>query len=140
MGPNALDFWLGRWSLSWSGGGTGTNLIRRVLDERAIEETFEGRDSSGVLLGRSLSVLDSADGLWRQTWVDSSGAYLDFVGVELDGALAFQRTATEGRLQRMRWLDRSPDAFTWSWERSADDGVSWEVVWAIAYRRITEAG
>jgi len=73
LGPHALDFWLGTWSLSWADGGEGTNTIRRILDDRVIEESFEGRDGSGPLLGRSLSVVDSSDGRWRQTWVDSTG-------------------------------------------------------------------
>src|SRR5687767_163727 len=40
LGPDALDFWLGTWRLSWAGGGLGTNTIRRILDDRVIEETF----------------------------------------------------------------------------------------------------
>ena len=136
LGPHALDFWLGRWRLSWADGGEGTNTIRRILDGRVIEESFEGRDGSGTLLGRSLSVVDGGDGAWRQTWVDSSGAYLDFVGVEVDGAIAFQRTTAEGRIQRMRWVDRTADGFDWHWERSSDGGAIWEPLWAIRYRRL----
>src|SRR5689334_17544269 len=96
LGPHALDFWIGRWAVSWAGGGNGTNTIRRILDDRVIEESFEGRDDSETLLGRGLSVVDTSDGRWRQTWVDSNGAYLDFVGVEVDGAMAFQRTIADG--------------------------------------------
>ncbi len=138
LGPDALDFWLGRWVVSWSGGGQGTNSIRRILDDRVIEESFEGRDSESVLLGRSLSVRDEADGRWRQTWVDSNGAYLDFVGIDVDGRIAFQRETTVGServLQRMVWLDVTGDALRWQWQRSKDDGATWEVVWAIDYRR-----
>jgi hypothetical protein len=136
LGPDALDFWLGEWSLTWSGGGTGTNSIRRILGDRVIEESFEGHDHSGPLFGRSLSVLDAHDGRWRQAWVDSSGAYLDFEGIDLDGGIAFQRAGPEGSLQRMRWVDRRTDELTWHWERSRDDGVSWELLWAISYRRV----
>ena len=140
LGPHALDFWLGRWSVSWADGGEGTNTIRPILDGRVIEESFEGRDGSGTLLGRSLSVRDSGDGRWRQTWVDSNGSYLDFVGIDVDGGIAFQRAAGDARLQRMRWLNRADDTFDWHWERSSDGGGTWELVWAIAYRRIEEAG
>jgi hypothetical protein len=138
LGPEALDFWLGRWLVSWSGGGHGTNTIRRVLDERVIEETFEGRDGESVLMGRSLSVRDAVDGRWRQTWVDSTGAYLDLVGVDVDGRIAFQReTAVAGvpMLQRMVWLDVTGDALRWQWQRSKDAGATWEVAWEIDYRR-----
>lgn len=138
LGPHALDFWLGTWSLSWADGGEGTNTIRRILDDRVIEESFEGRDGSGPLLGRSLSVVDSSDGRWRQTWVDSTGGYLAFVGVDVDGGIAFQRTTAEDRVQRMRWLDRTADGFEWQWERSTDGGATWELLWAIRYRRLDE--
>ena len=137
-GADALDFWVGSWVVSWVGGGHGTNTIRRILDDRAIEESFEGSDAESSLKGRSLSVRDAADGCWRQTWVDSTGAYLEFVGVEVDGRIAFQReTTVDGVavLQRMVWLDVTTDALRWQWQRSRDGGASWDVVWEIDYRR-----
>jgi hypothetical protein len=138
LGPDALDFWLGRWIVSWAGGGHGTNAIRRILDDRVIEESFDGSDSDGSLKGRSLSVRDAANGGWRQTWVDSTGAYLDFVGVEVDGRIGFERHAIVGGaavVQRMVWLDVTAEAFRWQWLRSVDGGASWDVVWEIDYRR-----
>ena len=138
LGPHALDFWLGSWVVSWAGGGHGTNTIRRILDDRVIEESFEGSDPEGSLQGRSLSVRDAVDGRWRQTWVDSNGSYLDFVGVEVDGRIAFQREMVIGgvpTVQRMVWLDVTPDTFRWQWQRSADGGRSSEVAWEIDYRR-----
>lgn len=138
LGPEALDFWIGEWTVSWAGGGHGTNTIRRILDARVIEETFDGADADSTLLGRSLSVKDAADDRWRQTWVDSSGSYLDLVGVEVDGRIAFQREAVVGGVavvQRMVWLDVTPDAFRWQWQRSSDGGAVWDVAWEIDYRR-----
>lgn len=44
LGPNALDFWVGRWMVSWAGGGHGTNTVRRILDDRVIEESFDGHE------------------------------------------------------------------------------------------------
>ena len=138
LGPDALDFWIGTWEVSWDGGGHGTNSIRRILDDRVIEESFDGRDAESALLGRSLSVLEARDGRWRQTWVDSTGAYIDLVGVEVDGRIAFQREAVVDGVpitQRMVWLDVSRDAMRWQWQRSADGGSTWQVAWEIAYRR-----
>lgn len=138
LGPDALDFWIGSWDVSWDGGGHGTNTIRRILGDRVIEETFHGTDTDGSLDGRSLSGRDAADGRWRQTWVDSNGAYLDFVGVEVDGRIAFQRDAiVDGAagLQRMIWLDVTTASLRWQWQRSRDGGESWELVWEIHYRR-----
>lgn len=138
LGADALDFWLGSWTVSWAGGGHGTNTIRRILDDRVIEESFDGTDAESSLKGRSLSVRDAADGRWRQTWVDSTGAHLDFVGVDVDGRIGFQRQSILGGvavLQRMVWLDVTTDAVRWQWQRSRDGGESWELVWEIDYRR-----
>src|SRR5690242_14254242 len=138
LGPDALDFWLGSWIVTWAGGGNGTNVIRRILDDRVIEESFDGSDTDGTLKGRSLSVMDTKDGSWRQTWVDSNGAYLDFIGVAVDGRIAFERHAVvDGAriVQRMVWIDVTSDAFRWQWQRSIDGGTSWDAVWEIDYRR-----
>jgi len=137
LGPDALDFWIGDWTVSWPD-GTGTNQIRRILDDRVVEEVFECHAEDGALYGRSLSVLDTADGLWKQTWVDSSGAYLDFVGVLVDGRISFQRSAAADNsvLQRMVWLDVRADSFRWEWQRSTDQGATWEVTWPLTYRRV----
>jgi hypothetical protein len=137
LGPDALDFWIGDWAVSWPG-GTGTNRIRRILDDKVIEEVFECRDDDSALYGRSHSVFDPADGCWKQTWVDSTGTYLDFVGVLADGRISFQRPARiDGRdaLQRMVWLDVSADGFRWEWQRSLDGGATWEVTWPLTYVR-----
>jgi hypothetical protein len=138
LGADALDFWLGSWVVSWAGGGHGTNTIRWILDDRVIEESFDGSDTEGSLKGRSLSVRDAADGRWRQTWVDSTGAYLDFVGVEVEGRIGFQRQAIVGGaavVQRMVWLDVTAEACRWQWQRSDDGGNFWDVVWEIDYMR-----
>jgi hypothetical protein len=54
--PNALDFWVGRWMVSWAEGGHGTNTVRRILDDMLIEESFDGHEGGSSLRGRSLSV------------------------------------------------------------------------------------
>lgn len=138
LGPDALDFWLGTWDVTWTGGGRGTNTIRRILDDRVIEESFDGADSDNRLIGRSLSVRDATDGRWRQTWVDSTGAYLDFVGVVADGRIAFIRDkSVDGQVvhDRMVWLDVTSESLRWQWQRSTDGGTTWDLTWEIDYRR-----
>jgi hypothetical protein len=140
FGPDALDFWIGDWTVSWPD-GAGTNSIRRILDNAVIEEVFECHSGNEALYGRSHSVLDQADGRWKQTWVDSSGAYLDFVAVAVDAGISFQRSAVvDGRdvLQRMVWLDVRADGFRWEWQRSADDGATWTVSWGLDYQRVAQ--
>lgn len=138
LGPDALDFWIGDWDLSWGDDGGGTNRIDRAAGGRVILESFEGHGPNGTLHGISVSVREGDAGPWRQTWVDSSGSYLDLVGVDVDGRIAFQRSAMlDGReiLQRMVWLDVEADGFRWEWQRSEDAGASWTPAWVIRYRR-----
>jgi hypothetical protein len=86
----------------------------------------------------SISVREGDAGPWRQTWVDSTGNYLDLLGVEVDGRVAFERSVVEagvGVVQRMVWLDVERDRFRWEWQRSTDGRATWATAWAIEYRR-----
>jgi hypothetical protein len=134
-----LDLWLGSWEVRWDG-GAGTNRIQRILGGRVIHETFEGRDAdgSGTLRGESWSVFEPRRRLWRQTWVDDQGGYLDLIGTRVEGWFAFVREAPERgnrARQRMVFRDVTPDEFRWTWELSLDGGSVWEMRWAIDYRR-----
>lgn len=137
-----LDFWLGEWDATWGEAGRGTNRLTRILGGKVVDEHFEGRGKVGSLEGRSWSVFDPERKLWRQTWVDDSGGYLDFTGALADSWFAFVREAPElgerGR-QRMVFRDVTPESFRWTWEASLDGGATWDVKWEIAYRRRASA-
>ena len=135
-----LDFWLGEWACTWDG-GHGTNRLSRILGDRVILEEFEAApdpDGTGALQGRSWSVFDAERRLWRQTWVDDQGSYLDLVGDTADSCFAFVRSAPErgpDARQRMVFRDVEADRFRWTWESSPDGGATWVTRWEIAYRR-----
>lgn len=131
-----LDFWVGDWDATWTG-GTGRNRVIRDLGGRVIVERFEVAGDE-PFSGMSLSVLDPTSGRWRQTWADSSGGYWAFVGgPQPDGTFVF---ATPGPVdaervhRRMVFSDIHDDSFAWRWEFSPD-GVVWEQRWAISYTR-----
>ena len=135
-----FDFWIGHWDLSWGKGetaGTGTNIITAELDDCVIEENFTSHDAQ-PFVGHSLSVYNPTDQLWRQTWVDNNGGYLDFEGGPDGDRMILSREANkDGKtfLQRMVWYNIEDDSLDWNWERSVDSGVTWEVLWKIHYRR-----
>jgi len=135
-----LDFWLGEWDVGWDG-GHGTNRLTRILGGGVILEEFEEAppaDGSAALHGRSWSVFDPDRKLWRQTWVDDQGSYLDLVGETVDGCFAFVRAAPErgpAARQRMVFRDVALDRFRWTWESSPDGGTTWVTRWEIAYAR-----
>jgi hypothetical protein len=134
-GEREFDFWLGVWDVAWREGGKGTNTITSILDGRVIQENFDG--SPGTLL-RGMSVSVHENGVWKQTWVDNNGSYLDFVGEFHDGKMDLRRRAAlDGKpiIQRMVWYNIAQDELDWNWERSDDEGKTWTVLWQIHYRR-----
>jgi len=133
-----LDFWIGAWAARWGENGRGTNRISRILNGRVVFEEFEGAGRQDRLVGRSFSVYDADRRLWRQTWVDDQGSYLDFSGERVDDWFAFHRRSPEvgpANEQRMVFRDIAADSFRWTWEASEDGGASWSVRWEIDYRR-----
>lgn len=131
-----FDFWLGTWKGSWTAEAGIRTCVNRITKEYAgkvIVERFSA-DAPEELNGLSVSVFDTADGCWKQTWVDDSGSYLDFRG-EWDGErMILGRQAAEFR-QRMVWHEIEADSFQWLWQRSPD-GEEWQTVWQIEYERI----
>lgn len=142
-----FDFWLGDWSLSWpaeqSGGqpgelGQGTNRIETMFGDCVISEQFATSD--GSFRGHSVSVYDERMGMWRQTWVDSSGAFLYFTG-GFDGETMELRTepierGDETVLNRMVFKDIGAEALRWEWQGSRDGGQTWDDLWTIDYERV----
>jgi len=137
-----LDFWIGDWQLSYTEDGkaaTSRNRVTKILDGCVVLEEFDGAPGA-PLKGRSVSMFDRASGRWKQTWVDNSGAYLDFTGGLEDGHMVFSREARRGAkrfLQRMVFDEVTRDGLRWRWQRSDDGGKAWITQWEIAYRRAT---
>jgi hypothetical protein len=129
-----FDFWLGEWECTWGEDGVGSNRVERILEGKIIQENFEGGDFHGI----SVSAWDAERRLWCQTWVDSSGSYLDFTGGFRHGQMVLSRDAIvrgEACQQRMVWYNITKDEFDWNWESSDDEGETWKVLWQIKYRR-----
>ncbi len=134
---NQFDFWLGLWNCTWGENGKGSNLVKRILDGKVIQENFDGGTSMN-LQGISHSVWDPERKLWCQTWVDNNGSYLDFTGFLYDGKMILSRDAIvrgEACKQHMVWYNITESEFDWNWERSDDGGKTWKVNWQIKYRR-----
>jgi hypothetical protein len=136
-----MDFWVGDWEAAYVQNGVAAksrNRITKILDGCAILEEFTGAPGT-PLDGRSHSVFDRTSGQWKQTWVDSSGGYLDFVGSVVDGNRVFAREfQRQGKTikQRMVFRDVKPESFKWLWQRSDDGGAAWTTGWEIDYRRV----
>ena len=132
-----FDFWVGTWDVTWGDGGRGTNVIRKILDDRAILEEFDAAPTAPCR-GMSLSSWDAAAGCWRQTWADTEGHHWNFTGGMVGDRMVLSTVDVENGVavaKRMVFSDITENELEWTWERSLDDGTTWEVLWAIHYRR-----
>jgi hypothetical protein len=131
---SAFDFWLGEWDAHWRG-GRGTNAVTAELGGMVILERFDGTPGT-KLQGISISVYDAGEGLWRQTWADSTGGHLDFTGGAVEGGMELRRAArVDAPPYRMRFVDIRADAFTWHWESWNEKQSRWDERWRIDYER-----
>lgn len=132
-----FDFWLGSWEVTWGDGQCGSNTVTRILDGRVIQENFDGAPAI-EFRGMSLSVYSPKLEQWRQTWVDNSGNYWDFLGgVEGSDMVLATDDVIEGQPVKLRMVftNIGRDALDWRWERSDDNGQTWQVQWQIHYHR-----
>lgn len=137
-----LDFWVGTWDAAWEASpgqpaGHGTNVITRTLGDCVIEENFDGGPSTGNLIGRSVSIYHAPLGRWRQTWVDNQGGHFALIGGPVGDKFVLETApATErGPYQRMVFENITPQAFTWRWQSTTDQGATWTDAWVIRYTK-----
>jgi hypothetical protein len=135
----ALDFWLGDWDAKWApsdgDSGIGSNHIALTHDGCVIEEHFDGRPGQ-TLIGHSVSMYVAPDKLWRQTWVDNQGSYIELSGGPQANGDFVLSTAPRpsGNVNRMVFTEITPESFTWRWQ-SSRDGKAWSDAWVIHYTR-----
>lgn len=136
-----FDFWAGEWNLEWvdqkGNIQSGSNSIKKILGGCVIEENFTG-SGEPPFLGKSVSVYSTYTKKWHQTWVDNTGGYLDLIGDYKDGKMILgMEFMLNGKktMQRMIFYDIQKDNFKWNWERSDDEGKTWNPLWKINYKR-----
>ncbi len=141
---NLFDFWVGHWNLTWQNkdGSTshGTNDIEKIMDGHVIQEHFKADDGPlAGFKGMSVTVYNPNFNLWRQTWVDNEGAYLDFTGKFEGEKRIFERSFTNkaGKkiYQRMVFYNIRNNSFDWDWENTTDTTQNWNLRWKIHYER-----
>jgi hypothetical protein len=136
-----FDFWLGEWDLEWTDKDgnvqTASNKVEKILGSCVVKENFDASQSIGFI-GKSYSVYVPWEKIWKQTWVDNSGGYLDFTGGFENDQMILSRTAKVGDkvfMQRMIFYDITSDSFMWNWEGSKDEGETWQLQWQLHYKR-----
>lgn len=131
-----FTFWLGSWRVRQLAGSEvdGSNEVAWVLDGSVLWEQFSA--GSDPFTGWSFSVPVPGRG-WVQTWVDNTGAYLDFVGGWCGDRMVLEREtgpAGPGQ-QRMTWHDITDRGFVWDWLARSGPDADWDLVWRLRYDR-----
>jgi len=142
----SFDFWVGDWELTWPaeqfGGkkgtlGRGSNAIKKTLGGCVVEENF--RFPAGSFNGHSVSVFNAKKNIWQQTWVDNQGGYLLFEGNFKNDKMELRtnpRQTPQGTvISRMVFKNISTDSLDWDWQKSTDNGKTWQDQWNIHYKR-----
>lgn len=133
-----FDFWIGAWDVYPTGT---TELIAHSLIERrynacAIRENWMPLRGQG---GGSFSAWRPGTNNWRQTWVDSSGAWVEFTGGMEGAAMVLTgpwADPTNGRtgIVRMRYTREAEGAVRQFGQVSTDNGATWTTSFDFTYR------
>ena len=134
-----FDFWIGYWDVYQTGTErlVAHSLIERRYAGCAIRENWmplQGQD------GGSFSAWRPDAGQWRQTWVDSSGGWVEFTGgmagdaMELTGNWRGVVTPGQDGLVRMRYTREANGAIRQLGQVSTDGGATWAPNFDFTYR------
>ncbi|MFL5298192.1 MAG: hypothetical protein ACJ798_17580 [Phenylobacterium sp.] len=133
-----FDFWVGRWSVSPTGKDevvVAQSLIEKVYG-CGVRENWMPKGSPG---GGSLSIYVPAQKAWRQTWIDSSGAYVDFKGGWNGQAMVltgdWPTPAGAWQLTRMTYTRASDGSVRQAGAVSKDGGKTWAPSFDFTYRK-----
>ncbi len=127
-----LDFWIGRWDVypaKQPDKLVAHSLIESVYAGCAIRENWMPLANPG---GGSLSAWVPGQKGWRQTWVDSSGAWVEFQGGMQGNALVLE--GEWGKRTRMRYEPLPDGSIRQSGEALGADG-KWSPSFDLIYRR-----
>lgn len=135
--PHAFDFWIGIWEVRAKDGTLlGHNRVEALLEGIILQEHWRGAKGGA---GTSLNAFMPSKGLWRQTWVDQQGQFLDLEGA-LEGHQMVLRGTTSSKegpvAERITWTPLADGRVRQLWEQSHDEGTTWTVAFEGFYARM----
>jgi hypothetical protein len=131
-----FDFWVGEWSVTPTGTEqpVANSLIEKLYGGCAIRENWMPLKGAG---GGSLN--NYVDGRWRQTWVDSSNARVEFEGGLADSKMVLTglwkgvNGPGKDALIRMTYSKNADGSVRQHGEQSTDQGKSWSTNFDFTY-------
>lgn len=129
-----LDFWLGTWDVLSGGALIAESVISKSVDGCTLHEDYR---TFGGYSGSSLNYFDSADGLYKQVWVDSRNAITLYAESARDeNFLELRAQQANGTELRMNYrYDPDTDTVVQAVDSSSDGGETWTNGFLGTYRR-----
>jgi tetratricopeptide (TPR) repeat protein len=132
-----LDFWVGEWEVRGPKGELqGTSSVQNIVEGCVIYENWTGASGHS---GKSFNFYNADKKAWQQTWVDSQGGSLEFLGHLREGSMRYEGESlgADGKksLQRLSFTPLSDGRVRQHWEQSEDAGKTWTTVFDGLYSR-----
>ncbi len=134
-----FDFWVGDWDVYKYGDETtivGSNKIERILDGKAIRETYASGKSK--YKGTSLNKFNPNSKVWEQFWVDNSGLTLHLQGGIVDGnmVLSSKEKTKDGTIEnKITWVPNENGTVRQIWETRTDKETEWKTAFDGLYKK-----
>jgi hypothetical protein len=129
-----LDYWLGRWNI---GGEGAQSTVSLSLDKCLVVENWDGGKGHR---GQNVFGYSADDKSWYGLFADNEGRVHVFTsGKVREGTAQFQGTSRgpngETVLNRVKVLRVGPNTVEQTWDKSTDNGTTWNRVFRGEYSR-----
>jgi len=137
-----FDFWVGRWDVypkKTPEKKVAQSVIEKLYAGCTIRENWMPLVTGGD--GGSLNSYRPADGVWRQMWADSSGAWVEFTGKWNGSAMVLEgvwpQPGHPKQRTRMTYTPLPDGSVEQAGESSDDEGKSWQPSFDLIYRPVS---
>jgi len=132
-----FDFWVGDWTISYPGGpGGSVSKVTLSLDKCMVVESWDGGKGHR---GENMFAYSSDDRRWHGMFADNMGRVHVLEGKVASGTAEFYGPSRgpdgEAVLNRIRIVRLSADKVEQTWEKSKDNGATWNMEFRGEYTR-----
>lgn len=132
-----FDFWLGEWSVTYPGApNASSSTVSLELGKCVVMENWSGGKGHE---GMNIFAYSADDKHWHGMFADNEGRVHVFEGKVEGGSAEFLGPSSDAdrktELNRIRVKRVSSDRVEQTWEKSADNGALWKIVFRGEYSR-----
>ena len=133
-----FDFWVGQWEVFPAKSPdtkVADSLIEKLYAGCAVRENWMPLQPGA---GGSLNAWNQSEGKWRQTWLDSTGAFADFKGGWNGTAMVIEgvwpQPGKPNQMTRMTYTPHNDGSVEQAGVTSDDNGATWQASFDLIYR------